>query len=300
MTTKPLHFWSITVGENFLPLCPAPRMDAVLSEFFKSWCYQGEYGSLQGKRHYQIRGILEDPQRKATMLSVFANRGFDKRDVTFLPESNKSIAQGGLAFYVMDDTKARFLPMRCDPSFQPPRAADWVPDMCKTIVDNPRPWMVTIMDVLKGPPSHRSIIWICTLDGFGGVAKSLFVSYLEAIGEALWIGDGTPTQIKEAVIAQGERRAYTIDMPKTFAHDNRIGDYINAIETVKNGHIKTAMHGKPKFLMMNIRPHVISFGNRLPPYDQMTQGRFDVYTIDPHKPAEEQTLDRPVQVSPGV
>jgi len=300
MSTKPLHFWSLTVGENFLPLCDADRMDVVLSEFFKQWCYQGELGTKLGKRHYQCRAILAEPQRKATLLSIFSNRGFDARDVTFLPESNKSIQQGGLAFYVMDDTKDRFLPMRCDPSYLPPRPKDWCPNMCQCIVDNPRPWMRTILDILNGFASHRSIIWICTLDGFGGVAKSLFVTYLEATGKACWIGDGTPTQIKEAVISEGERHAYLVDMPKTFAHDNRIGDYINAVETVKNGFIKTAMNGKRKKLMMDNRPHVICFGNRLPPFDQMTHGRFDVYVVDPHKPQDEQTLDRPPQVSPGV
>lgn len=303
MSTKPLHFWSITVAENFLPLHDVELMDKIMTEFFKHWCYQGELGTKLGKRHYQARGILGEPQRKATLISIFECRGFDKRDITFLPESNKSIQQGGLAFYVMDDTKPRFSEMRCDPSYKIPRGPDWIPNQCRCLLDGTRPWAKSLIDIIDGPPSHRSIIWICTLGGFGGVQKSLLVLYLEAINKAIWIGDGTPTQIKEAVISEGEQLAYLVDMPKTFAHDNRMSDYINAIETIKNGFIKTAMNGKRKKLMMNNRPHVIVFANRLPDFSSMTHGRFDCYTIDPQKPETEQTLDRPdlaAQVSPGV
>lgn len=301
--TKPLHFWSLTVGETWKPLPIPERMDECLDEFFKGWCYQGELGTKLGHKHYQCRGILGEAQRKATLLTIFEARGFDRRDITFLPESNKSIQQGGLAFYVMDDEKARFLPMRADSTFQIARKKDWIPNMCKHIVDSPRPWMTSVLDILTQKPSHRSIIWICTLGGFGGVGKSLFVSYLEAKRLACWIGDGTPTQIKEAVIQSGERQAYLVDMPKTFAHDNRMCDYINAIETVKNGFIKTAMHGKPKVLLMDNRPHMFCFCNQHPPYAQMTDGRFDVKTINPHLAPDLQTLDSYVsdaQVSPGV
>jgi len=266
-------------------------MDSVLSEFFSQWCYQGELGDKTDHRHFQCRVILKDPQRKQTLLSIFENRGFDVRDITFLPESNKSIQQGGLSFYVMDDTKKLFLPFRCDPRYLIPRKKGWIPSMCQCIVDNPRPWMTTILEMLKQPPHHRHIIWICTLDGHGGVGKSLFNTYLEESGLATYIGDGTPTQIKEAVISEGEQSAYTVDLHKTFARDNRIGDYINCIETIKNGFIKTAMHGKRKKLVMNIRPHFIAFCNIVPPFNLMTDGRFNVFTIDAQKDPGVQTLD---------
>lgn len=288
--SKPLHYWSLTVAEKFTPLCSEDRMDSVLSEFFAQWCYQGELGDKTDHRHYQCRVILKEPQRKQTLLSIFENRGFDARDITFLPESNKSIQQGGLSFYVMDDTKKLFLPFRCDPRYTIPRKKNWIPDMCKCIVDNPRPWMTTVLNILAGIPHHRQVIWICTIM-YGGVAKSLFNTYLEAAGIAIYIGDGTPTQIKEAVISEGEHRAYTVDLPKTFAHDNRIGDYINCIETIKNGFVKTAMHGKRKKLVMNQRPHFIVFSNSYPPFNMMTEGRFNVFTIDASKDPGVQTLD---------
>ena len=70
--------------------------------------------------------------------------------------------------------------------------------MCQTIVDHPRPWQTKLLEMLRGDPHHRQIIWICTLNGLGGVQKSLFTTYLEATGRGIWIGDGTPLQLKEA------------------------------------------------------------------------------------------------------
>ena len=288
--SKPLHCWSLTVAENFKPLCSPERMDEICTEFFTSWCYQGELGDKNLKRHYQCRVISDDKLRKETLLHCLNMRGFDVRDVTFLPESNKSIAQGGLSFYVMDDSKQRFLEMRADPTFTPHRKPDWVPDMCKDVVDNPRPWTTTLIEMLEQPPSHRQVIWICTLGGHGGVQKSLVTAYLDATGRACSIGQGTPIQLQEGVIYAGEHRAYTLDIPKTMAKDNKIDDYINAVEIIKNGLVITAMHGKRKKLQMNIRPHVVVFSNRLPPYESMTEGRFDVYTIDPTADPSHQVL----------
>ena len=288
---KPLKFWSLTIGCNYHTLLPPDKVDAIFDEFYSQWCYQGERGSCLGKDHYQCRIISGEPVMKATLLHCLEMRGMDKRDVTFLPESNKSIEQGGLAFYVMDSTKDVFLPMRADSLWTPHRGKDWVPNMCKCIVDEPRPWMTSVLELLAAPPHHRSIIWICTLDGKGGVGKSLFNCYLEATGKACFLGSGTPTQILEAVCAEGEHRAYTLDLPKTQDSNIKIGDYINVLETVKNGFIKTAMHGKRKKLIMEDRPHEIVFSNIMPPFKAMTEGRFIVYTINPDLGPEFQTLD---------
>ena len=259
-----------------------------MTEFAAQWVFQLERGEISEKDHYQCRMILEDGQMTETMLTIFEARGFDRRDVTFHPESNNSIQQGGLSFYVMKD-ETRILGPWTDPSYQTKREG-WVPEMCKVIVDAPRPWMTSLLAILKSPPHHRAITWVCTLDGLGGVGKSLFNVYLEATGKACFLGSGTPTQILEATIAEGERRAYTLDLPKTQDSNIRIGDYINVLEVVKNGFIKTAMHGKRKKLIMNQRPHLVVFSNILPPLHTMTEGRFHVYTIDPTLPSDSQCL----------
>lgn len=289
---KPLKMWSLTIGNNFHTLLPAETMDAIFTEFYDQWVYQGERGTQNQKQHYQARVICAEPMMKCTLLHCLEMRGIPRNDVTFCIESNKSIEQGGLAFYVMDATKDVWLAPRYDPSFTPPKPPGWYPSMCQSIVDEPRPWMTSVLNMLERPPHHRAIIWICTLNGLGGVAKSLFNVYLEATGKACFLGTGTPTQILEAVCAEGEKRAYTLDLPKTSDSNIRIGDYINVLETVKNGFIKTAMHGKRKRLIMDQRPHEIVFSNILPPTQTMTEGRFHTFTIDPNLAPENQTLDR--------
>lgn len=233
---------------------------------------------------------------KGTLLQILSSRSILRNDITVLPESNKSIEQGGLSFYVMKDDTRVAGPWH-DPSYTPPRSPDWIPAQCQHIVDSPRPWMRSLLDKLRQPPSHRAIIWICTLEGKGGVGKSLLNLYLDATGIASYLGVGTPTQLLEATVIEGERKAYTLDLPKSSDSNIRISDYVNAIEMVKNGFIKTAMHGKPKRLRMDNRPHVVVFSNILPPYKHMTEGRFECYTIDPTVPWDFQVLKYYVPLS---
>ena len=61
--------------------------------------------------------ILPEKQLGNTMLEVLSRRGFDVRDIELQPESNNSIQQGGLSFYVMkDDTRVEG--PWCDASFK--------------------------------------------------------------------------------------------------------------------------------------------------------------------------------------
>lgn len=100
---KPLLCWSITLAQNHKPLPPAERVQATLEEFFQCWTFQKEEGKKAGKEHYQVRGKFREAQMTETVLHLFEMRGFDRRDVSIQPESNNSIQQGGLSFYVMKD-----------------------------------------------------------------------------------------------------------------------------------------------------------------------------------------------------
>lgn len=296
--SKPLSYWSVTIGNNFHELVEPNRLKEIFTEFFDQFVFQGEYGDKNKKPHFQCRVKKEDKISKASLLQLFSCRGIPVNDVTALPESNNSIQQGGLTFYCMDDQKDIWCkPIRDGPEMRP---KGWIPAQCQSIVDNPRPWMTSLMEKIDSFPDHRKIIWICTLDGKGGVGKSLFNTWLEASQKGIYLGSGTPTQILEATIAEGEHRCFTLDLPKSGDTNIKLTDYINVIETVKNGFIKTAMHGKRKKLIMNNRPHVIVFSNILPVYKAMTEGRIECYTINPDKDPDKQTLDPYAQVSPGL
>lgn len=295
--SKGLSYWSLTIGNNFHTLVEPTRLKEIFTEFFDQFVFQGEYGDKNKKPHFQCRVKKEDKMTKGTILQLLEMRGIPRNDVTALPESNNSIQQGGLTFYCMDDQKDIWSkPIRDGPEMRP---KGWIPAQCKCIADDPRPWMMQLTAMLGQFPHHRKVIWICTLDGKGGVGKSLYNTWLEATHTGIYLGSGTPTQILEATIAEGEHLCYTLDLPKSGDTNIKISDYINVIETVKNGFIKTAMHGKRKKLIMNHRPHVVVFSNILPPYKSMTEGRFDCYTINPNKDASEQTLDAYGQVSSG-
>ena len=83
-------------------------MKATLDELTDQWCFQLEKGETHGKLHYQCRVLMKKegrkPQYGATMLQMFTCRKpYEEKDLSFQIESNNSVQQGALAFYVMKD-----------------------------------------------------------------------------------------------------------------------------------------------------------------------------------------------------
>lgn len=115
---KPLKFWSITLSHNYTERLDVARVKTILSEYFLHWVFQLEAGHAELKDHYQCHGLLFEGQMTETMLTIFERRGYDRRDVTFLPEFNNSVTQGGLAFYCMKDDTRKEGPWH-DPSYNP-------------------------------------------------------------------------------------------------------------------------------------------------------------------------------------
>ena len=88
---KPLKFWSLTISK--IDELSVERMKSILSEFAEQWVFQKEAGTTTGHIHYQIRMIMDPPQMTETLLTIFEARGIVRETLTFLPESNCSIAQ---------------------------------------------------------------------------------------------------------------------------------------------------------------------------------------------------------------
>ena len=105
---KAIGCWALTVSCNHSTLPTPEEMKATLDELTDQWCFQLEKGETHGKLHYQCRVLMKKegrkPQYGATMLQMFTCRKpYEEKDLSFQIESNNSVQQGALAFYVMKD-----------------------------------------------------------------------------------------------------------------------------------------------------------------------------------------------------
>lgn len=255
---KPLKYWSVTV---FAPEVSPERMTEINEEFFCQWCFQKEEGAVSGKIHYQMRGMTAEPIMKESLLTVFEARGIKRQLVTFGVESNNSIKQGGLAFYVMKDETRVDGPWH-DPTYKPPKKRKLYDGADLACMENPRPMQQMVIDKLREEPEDRYLYWWADLNG--GAGKSKLLKWLKFKGfDVAKVPLGTATQIKTSVIEQGEHAAYLVDLPRVQGKEESQRDLFSALEEIKNGWVVSAMYGKSGELMMK-PPHVHIFSNEFP------------------------------------
>lgn len=278
MSNKALKFWSLTISCNFRELCSVERVCSVLTEFGAQWCFQLERGTSNGKLHYQVRLILCDAQKFETLLTILEARFYDRRDITVCPESNNSIQQGGLAFYVMKDETKVDGPWH-DPTY---RTRKFVPYTMKDLkmMETPLPFQQSILDACALEPDDRTINWVANFTGCAG--KSKLMKYMRMMPgyDMARISLGSATQIKTSIIGKGPHRIYMVDLPKVRGSDERVQELFSAIEEIKNGWVESPMYGKSDQELLMEPPHVWIFSNELPNLSFCSLDRWRVHTID--------------------
>jgi hypothetical protein len=290
---KPLKCWSMTLAQNFKELPAHTRVQDTLSEFFDHWMFQLEEGSVTVKEHYQCRGILDEPQMTETLLHIFESRGFDRRDVTVLPESNNSIQQGGLSFYVMKDDTRKAGPWH-DPSYKP-RKRNTYDGRDLRCMENPYTWQKTVMSLCNAEADDRTINWVYNASGCAG--KSKLMKYMRWKNpEMARVGLGSATQIKTAVIEKGAHQVYMVDLPRVRGSDERQQELFSALEEIKNGWVESPMYGRSAELLME-PPHIWIFSNELPNLGMCSLDRWHVWHLydTPSLPQFNGPFDDPVE-----
>lgn len=275
MATKPLKYWAITIINLDTAPVAVERVQEIFDEFFAHWIFQQERGETTGKLHYQCRVSLEQPLSKATMLHLMDMRGI-KLQCNIQPESNNSIQQGGLSFYVMKDETREAGPWY-DDAFRPSKKVKYEgKDIA--CMETPLPWQSTVISMLKAPPDDRSIVWIA--DPVGNHGKSKLMKWLrfQTPIDCVRVPMGSATQIKTSVIEKGRHRVYMVDLPRTVGKEERIQELYSALEELKNGWVESAMYGKAAELLME-PPHVVIFSNGFPSLSHMSLDRWRVYEL---------------------
>lgn len=143
-------------------------------------------------------------------------------------------------------------------------------------MDTLLPWQQQLYDMLEIEPDDRTLVWIH--NDAGNVGKSKFMKWYRFRKKGVRVPMGTATQLKECVIAKGAHRCYLVDLPRVRGKEERLTEIFSALEEIKNGWVESAMHGKPKELMME-PPHVVVFSNQMPNLNLASRDRWRVFTV---------------------
>jgi len=150
--------------------------------------------------------------------------------------------------------------------------------------DNWFPWQREVYDKLFDEKNNikqaddRKIVSIIYADGKKG--KSSFLKWL-----CYWypkqfikLGYGSASQLRAAVLNNGPKRCYFIDLPRTQRSDDQMCNLISVVEEVKNGHVVSTRYGKGGSLIMP-HPHIFIFSNKPLKYNYLSSDRWDIYRV---------------------
>jgi hypothetical protein len=125
--------------------------------------------------------------------------------------------------------------------------------------------------------SSREVYWIEDL--YGNTGKSLYTKYLCYNNPSITkLAFGSGSQMRSAVVEEGARKCYIIDIPRKLCNDDFQNNIYSVIEDLKNGFVKTSMYGKPKTLFME-PPIIIIFSNNECPTEKLSLDRWKIFTI---------------------
>jgi hypothetical protein len=145
-------------------------------------------------------------------------------------------------------------------------------------------WQASVNDIIFETDSFniknassREVYWIEDL--YGNTGKSLYTKYLCYNNPSITkLAFGSGSQMRSAVVEEGARKCYIIDIPRKLCNDDFQNNIYSVIEDLKNGFVKTSMYGKPKTLFME-PPIIIIFSNNECPTEKLSLDRWKIFTI---------------------
>lgn len=145
------------------------------------------------------------------------------------------------------------------------------------IINNLKPWQLSICSILQDEPDDRSIYWF--VDYGGGIGKSCFTKYLCVKYSAIVLC-GKASDMKQGIMNYNEKNGYfpniiIIDLPRTFN-----SDYLSycGIEEIKNGCFYSPKY-EGGMCLFNC-PHIIIFSNYKPDTMKLSKDRWKVSIYD--------------------
>ena len=267
MASKPTEVcvWSISYNETINNRLPSPEKfkSALDSLEPAGYIFQLERGKKAGKLHFQCNLRLKE---KMTMTDLRKALKSPLRDF---------YGQGCLTIRPTHDLKkADFYCMKEDTRITGPWLFPHDVYIGQDLVKKFYPWQESLFKLVMAAPDDRKIPLIC--DRTGNKGKSVFAKTMGYNHGACVIPLGlTSAQMKSAIVGNGPKKIYILDLPR---NNKSFQEIFDTIEEVKRGFVISCFQGKLKELYMS-RPHVVCFTNDFPELDLLSFDMWDLYEI---------------------
>lgn len=247
-----LMHWCFTW--NNYPVEAIERLETLLPDICKSFCFQEEVGDETGTPHLQ--GVIS--LKKAMRWTEFSPcSAIHWEKCVSVPASYKYCSK--------PETRK---------SGTKPHCLNYsVPKELKLITPS-KPWQIEILELLKTEPDDRTVHWYWSQAG--GIGKSSFAKYLVIKENCLFFEEGKKADIMNLIFTAPDDRLekIVIDIPR----DNGNAVSYKSIESIKNGLIYSSKYeGGYKYFNS---PHIIVFANKPPDEARLSADRWHIVNID--------------------
>lgn len=264
---KSLCVWSLTYSETVNNKLPsADKFQHALDNLTPAgYIFQLEKGQESGRLHFQCNLRLKNPETQTELrkkLKSILREFYANGCLTIRPTHDTKKSD----FYCMkDETRvAGTMPVLF------PNDVYIGQDLIKKFL----PWQQSLFSIVMGDPHDRKIPLVC--DESGNKGKSLLAKTLAYHHDACVIPLGlTSAQMKSAIVDNGPKKIYILDLPR---NNKSYQEIFDTIEEVKRGFVISCFHGKLKQLFMS-RPHIVCFTNEWPQLDLLSFDMWDLYHI---------------------
>lgn len=160
-----------------------------------------------------------------------------------------------------------------------------------------RPWQAALMEMIKGEPDDRKIVWY--IDRVGGKGKSVMAKHLVMKHDALLLSGKEIDMkhgIRAAVDAGNPGKIILFDITREAGIEDRIP--YSFMEQAKNG-----LFFSPKYeskMVWYDAPHLVVFANREPDQSKMSADRWDIRDLDAEQGVQAQAVFSAVAQALGM
>lgn len=232
-------------------------------------CFQMEMGK-KGRKHYQGNVVFKKPISMTTLRKSVKSICRDNYASGCLTLTPCVSVTDSMIYCMKEETRVEGTTM-----WLYPKNTYLGQDLFS--YESYRPWQKSLHDMIVGVKPHDRDIYLI-VDQIGGSGKSTFAKTLSYRHNAEVIPLGlTSAQMKSAIVGEGEKDIYILDLPR---NNKSYVEIFDTIEEIKRGFILSCFHGKLKKLYMN-RPHVVCFANEMPNLTLLSMDMWRVYSISP-------------------
>lgn len=240
------------------------RLEEVLKALCTKYIFQYERGEESGKEHFQGRFTLQRKTRLLQLAKRFQTT-YNCAGLHLIPEADEI---GSTRYSGKCDT-------RIEGPWQWPQEVSYLGQDIPAY-DRLYDWQQEIVDYVVGPvENNREILWLVDKHGCSG--KSTVCKYLAFHHQASCHGWQDTKHTLHAVVTEGPKKIYMFDLTRAKPSDIGQNDLYSALESIKNGHVRSPMYDAKSLMMTS--PHVVVFANHPPLRDNLSRDRLTVLDV---------------------